>query len=317
MGRTLLFLNLLGTFLVVGCVKPVPQTAVKQTTAAPVEKPRFKVDAPLQRLTKGCETGHLQGCSRHQLLQRGQKELALLHQSQAKEMVPHLRIINGILNRVNAPPIARISTRPLDTNSWTDPSGTYPAQMVVRLQYDRGLNYLGSTALTDMKSVLAELDTVSRRQESEWRDVRSKFPRDLSLPREILEQRATVEVVVNLVDETVRLRLPGLLAQPFLKRNVSPWDVVAAHVVKEAGSPYKVVEEHRYRLASVFSIDASPSQIHITELAPQLDRAEFVSSIKPIDACKGLRGEVRYVRRDQKPALRASITAVSKAGGAR
>jgi hypothetical protein len=231
-------------------------------------------------------------------------------------MAHYLRTLNGILNRSNAPPTARISTRPLDTNGWTDPEGTYPAQMVVRLEYERGLHYLGDTALEDMRSVLATLKTLSRGHGLAWQQAKAKFPPGLSLPEELLAERVKMEVSVYLVDETMALELPGVLAREFLRRDVSPWDVVAAHVVKEAGSPYKVVEEHRYELESVFSI-SSGSSIQITELAPQLDRTEFVSSISPIDACKGLRGELRYVRRNQKPALRASITAVSKAGGAR
>lgn len=312
MSKMALFWVLLG----IGCVKPVPQTAVTQAKAVKVEKPPFVLDAPPERLTAGCETGHLEGCNRHQLLQRGQRDLALLHQNQTIEMIRHLHTLNGILNRSNGPPTARISTRPLDTNSWTDPEGIYPAQMVVRLEYERGLHYLGDTALKDIRSVLATLKTLSRGHGLAWQQAKKKYPRDLSLPEELLAERAKVEVTVVLVDETIAIKLPDVLAREFLRRDVSPWDAVAAHVVKEAGSPYKVVEEHRYELSPVFSI-SSGSGIQIVELAPRLDRTEFVSSISPIDACKGLRGELRYVRRNQKPALRASITAVSKAGGAR
>jgi hypothetical protein len=313
MGR--IFVAILGA-LAVGCIKPTPPAPVAQ--APQRAQPPFQYDPPPVALSPGCKTdrGDTTGCAKNSALLSAQRDLGRLHRTQMAQMAGSLKRVHSLLNRVDSQPVVHIALSPLKTSNWTNPEGRYPAELVLRMENGRGLDYLGSDAVDSMKSAMAALKQMSNTHSAEWRETKSNAPMGLVLPAELLAQRVLASVSVNLVDTTITFSVPKHLAQEYLVREVSPWDVVAAHVIQEAGIRFKVLGKHRHTLVPALTVTGS-SSFQIKEMRPARVKATFVSMIRPVDSCKGLRGEVRFVRRDASPALRAAFRPVPKTGGAR
>ena len=310
MGRVVFFMVL----VLSGCMKPVTPAPTPQASPKAVQKPPFAVDGLPPPLTAGCIAGadaNGAACARLDLLEDGQKTLERLHRQQSVEISAALQQVYGILNRPADKPAVRLSANPLDTNEWIDPLGSYPAILVLRVEYKRGLAYLqGVDAVQELKSALHQLDRTAELHRIQWRKQRNEFPRSMVIPEEIVRERQPIDVRVNFVDETRKLTLPAPLARQYLARETEPWDTVVAHV-----SNKKILHTHRHQLAVPLTITTG-ARIEITETDRRLDRVEFVSDVTPQEAC-GLVGELRFVPRDSTPPMRAKPQGVARSGGLR
>ena len=305
----LLLVGLLG-----GCMKPTTPLPSQAPAPQKAQKPPFEIDGLPPALTAGCfddADGDGSACDRLDLLEDGQKTLQRLHRQQTIEMTAALEKVHSIMNRPANTPTVRLSANPLDTTAWVDPMGVYPATLVLRIEYSRGLDYLrGSDTVDELKTALYQAKRLAETQKIQWRKQKNKFPRNIVLPDDLTRERATVAVRFNFVDETLNMTLPDRLARKHLSRETVPWDAVVAHV-----SNKEIVQPHRLQLASPLMIKAGGS-IEIVELSPSLDRREFVSRVTPQEAC-GLAGELRFVARDSTPPMRAKPQGVAQSGGGR
>jgi hypothetical protein len=290
-----------------GCVKQVgPEPAAES----------FKIDAPVVALNPSCATGGLAGCDTTQILKTAVGVMQDLHLAQMSEMSLALRSLEGVLNRKDSTPAARISAAKLSTDSWIDPEGTYPANLELRVQTTRGLESMGSNSVNDMKGALGQLVALAKAQKEKWDSTLKAQPAGLVLPDEIGEQRTLTPVNVKLDDSDFVFAVPQHLGEAHIGRSIAPWIAVSSHVITEPGMRYEVVHEHKQELTAALSVSGA-GPFNIVERRPGREVHNFTSEITPADACQKLRGELRFIRADAAVPLRASFRHISSTGGAK
>jgi hypothetical protein len=297
--------------LCAGCIKPQPPAQENIPSGVP-----FARDAPPQALGPGCLTDTLNGCDKARQMQQGVAGMWKLHRSQMAQMELSLRSLEGVLRRADSIPTARVSAPKLNANSWTDPDGKYPASLQVRVEYQRGLARMGTNTVRDMEGALAALKDLDKSHKRAWRASIKEVASGLILPKELLMERQYASVNAKLNHVNYSFDVPIHLGQKYIKRSVEPWVAVASHVITKPGVRYKAVAEHRKRLNPALFV-AGSGPFTIRELPPLRQKFEFSSKVKPIDACKELRGELRFVRADETLPLRVAFKAKPVSGGAR
>ena len=291
-----------------GCLKPVTSTA----TIEP-----FAIDGDPSPLNQSCSTDGLAGCETTQGLKNSVATMQALHDTQMTEMGNALRSLSGVLGRQDSTPIARVTALELSTDDWTDPEGSYPALLEVRIQNSRGLDRMGSNSVNDMNGALAALDTLSDTHAEQWKATLEAQPSGLVLPQSITDERAMSKVAGLLDNATYNFEVPSHLAVSHIKRDVAPWVMVASHVITEPGMQHAVVQEHQVQLTPAVAISAAPGAYAITEQKPSREIHKMTSMITPADACQSLRGELRYTRADAPVPLRADFRQSASNGGAK
>ncbi len=301
------FLLAMASILAAGCVKQAgPEPSIE----------KFSIDAAPEALNPSCSTGGLEGCETTQSLKAGVAAMQDLHDKQMSEMTTALSALSGVLNRKDSTPTARITAEKLSTDSWTDPEGSYPANLEVRIQNIRGLERMGENSVNDMKGALAALDKLATDHKEQWGTTLQSQPKGLVLPESLSEERATTQVTAALDDADYSFQVPSHLAGDHIQRDVAPWVVVASHVISEEGMKYEVVQEHRKQLTGAITVSGS-GPFTISELKPNRELHTFGSEVTPSDACQKLRGELRFTRADTPVPLRATFRDLSSNGGAK
>jgi hypothetical protein len=307
--------NLLVVIVVLslGCIKPQPTDQAQEYISSGVP---FARDAPPEALGPGCLTDTLNGCDKARMMEQGVADMWKLHRSQMAQMELSLRSLEGVLRRADSIPTARVSAPKLNANGWNDPDGKYPAPLQVRVEYQRGLDRMGANTVRDMEGALAALQDLDKSQKRAWRASIRSVPSGLVLPKELLMERQYSVVNAKLNHASYSFEVPIHLGQKYIKRSVEPWIAVASHVITKPGVRYKAVAEHRKQLNPAILVSGS-GPFSIKELPPLRQKFEFSSKVKPSDACKELRGELRFVRSDETLPLRVAFKAKPASGGAR
>ena len=140
-----------------GCAAPVqvkstrvmerPKTTIKAPTPKKVERPRGK-------LGNLCATSEIEGCAAAQAITEQVERYHVTHRQQMAELEKLLVEFARILNMPEAVPRAAIQAHNPDTGQWTEPQASYPVQITVRLDYDRGLERLGPLVPTLFEDAL-------------------------------------------------------------------------------------------------------------------------------------------------------------------
>jgi hypothetical protein len=237
------------------------------------------------------------------------------HAAQMKALEGLLQNIARLLSRPEAVPTASISAFSPDTTAWNDPDGIYPATMIVWFEYDRGLNRLGDTVEVDLKQALETLHVASQLANREWQELVTNAR--TTIPTAIAEARTAAQVSVQFVDKTFAFSIPGALAERYLKRDALPWEALVSHVITEGKLKHKRVKEHRLPVVPALTVVQQGLAVTITESPAQRDRKILKSQVPVGDFCKQLRGELRFVPRDQKLPMKAVFRRAAKKGGAR
>ncbi len=295
--------------LPVGCAKQVEPTPT-------VEILPFTIEKSDPALTPSCSTGDLEGCDANQALQAAMDAMKALHGRQMDEMGSSLSTLSELLNREDTPPTARITARPLSTDGWSDPQATYPAEMELRVQTERGLSRMGEGTEEALKAAIAATKELSKAHAEEWQTTLKDQPKGLALPKGLLAQRTPAEVVVKLDDGNHKLKVPAHLGAIHIRRTVAPWVAVASHVTTSPGNQYDPVHEHRVAFDGALAVSGKGPFL-IEEQKPSRSKHSLTSEITPGDACQNLRGEVRFIRADEALRMRAVFRDVAAAGGAK
>ena len=290
-----------------GCMKPkAPETG---TLAA------FNVDPPTPPLSPSCGTSNIAGCDNARALEQSIATMAALHDAQMAEMASALSSLQGVLSRPDTTPTANIQATPLKTKDWVDIEAEYPADLVVRFEAQRGLAYMGSNSVDDMNGALANLDRIAKQHEDQWDAALSAQPRGLVLPDEILEERVPTMVQATLTKSDYTFDVPLHLGKAYIKRQVTPWRALAAHVISEPGMQYEVLEQHTLTIDDAIAVVGN-GPFSITERDAYKTKTTVTSMILPTDVCDSLRGELRFVRAGQPVPVRAAFRVATNAGGA-
>jgi hypothetical protein len=297
-------------------------TSACATTAPPVRtsppKPFLKSPPP-GRLGASCVTLEVAGCSALDAMKGDTAAFHKTHAAQMKVLEGQLQSIARMLSRPEAVPTASIAAYSPDTTAWNDPDGIYPATMVVRFEYERGLNRLGKNVEFDLKQALEALSVSSQAASRDWQEL-VKGART-TIPDAIAAARTAALVSVQFVDKTFAFSIPAALAERYLRRDALPWEALVSHVITEGKLKHKRVKEHRLQIAPALTVvqQANPRglAVTITESPAQRDRKTLQSQVPVGDFCKKLRGELRFVPRDQKLSMKAVFRSAADKGGSR
>jgi hypothetical protein len=275
----------------------------------------FKMDPPPGQLGTTCATDTLGGCDRLQELQSKTTALRAVHAADMKKLKGLAKALGRLLSLPEAIPRATVVAEQPDTSGWVDPDGIYPAVLVVRLEYDRGLDRLGKKAWTDIIQAIDVLRETSELISKNWTRVAAES--GSKIPPEILAERRDALVTVQLAEGTTQFRLPMDLAANYLRREAVPWVVVASHVTTEGKLKHKMIQEHIMAIRPALEITqqrkGSAMAVTITESIPLRDRKVFQSEIAARDYCKKLRGELRFVPFGQMPPRKVEFRPVAGA----
>ncbi len=299
--------------LLAGCLP----SASKSPSRDRVDIPRvpFAIDPPLDPLNTSCLTSTLNGCDEARSLEDGIRAMTKLHKIQMGEVDTHLRTLSILLNRTDDIPSLRVTAPQLRTDGWVDPNASYPAPLELRMEAKRGLERMGPDTIEKMDAALTALEQQADTHRSAWNALIDLYPPGLVLPDSVLEERRYKSVNVALRHVRFQFDVPQHLGQRYIKRDVAPWVAVASHVITDAGVRYKAVGEHRKNLPTALTVSGKGPFV-ISESPETRGKWRYQSKIKPSDACKKLRGELRFVRADKAVPLRASFIR-KPAGGSR
>jgi hypothetical protein len=291
-----------------GCVKPAPPTTEGITP--------FTVDPAVPPLQASCATDSLAGCETTKSLLQAIATMKALHAKQMAEIETALSSLQGVLSRPDSTPSTNIQTVKLDTDTWTDVDARYPADLIVRMEQQRGLSYMGEKSVDDLNGALHHLKQTSEAHKSEWDSTLRAQPKGIVLPKELLAERASSSVSATLHDNKYNFDVPTHLGKKYIKRDVSPWVALAAHVISEPGMQYEVIYQHVLPLPDALSVTGQ-GPFTIVEHSPEKTKITKTSQILPSDVCESLRGELRYVRKGSPIPVRAAFRVDPNAGGAK
>jgi hypothetical protein len=212
--------------------------------------------------------------------------------------------------------MARVTAPKLDTSMWVDPDAKYPAELELRVQGPRGLVRMGPDMISDLDGALSRLETMADAHEAQWRSVAYEYPKGLVLPEKVLIERDYTQVVATLRHGTTTFEVPRHLGVKFIRRDVAPWVVHAAHVVTRSGMKYKALGDHRLKIAKALVVEGRGPFV-IQEGTAFRGKKVFQSNITPRESCQQLRGELRFVRADKTMPLRASFIPKNSEGGSK
>jgi len=278
--------------------------------------PPFRVDRPLKDLNTSCLTGTLNGCEVNSSIEAGIRALTALHEQQMVEAEQALRALSNVLSRADDVPMARVTAPKIDTSMWVDPDAKYPANLELRIQGPRGLERMGPDMISDLDGALSRLETMADSHEAQWRSVAYEYPRGLVLPEKVLIERDYTQVVATLMHGTTMFEVPRHLGVKYIRRDVAPWMVHAAHVVTRSGMKYKALGDHRLKIAKALVVEGRGPFV-IQEGKAFRGKKVFQSNITPRESCQQLRGELRFVRADKTMPLRTSFIPKSSEGGSK
>ena len=276
----------------------------------------FTVDPPTPPLTPSCATPGIAGCDDALALEQSIATMSALHDAQMAEMASALSSLKGVLDRPDSTPTANIQANPLKTKDWLDIEATYPAELVVRFEAQRGLAYMGASSVSDMHGALANLDRIADAHESQWDAALDAQPKGLVLPERISKERTPAPVKAELHDAEYNFEVPLHLGKAAIQREVSPWTALAAHVITEPGMHYEVLQQHALPIVDAVSVSGT-GPFSIKERPPYKDKKTVTSQILPKDVCDSLRGELRFVRSGQPIPVRAAFRVATNQGGAK
>jgi len=288
---------------------------MKAASPSGTETP-FAVDPPTPPLTPSCATPGIDGCGNARALQQSIATMSTLHEAQMAEMEGALSSLQGVLNRPDSTPTANIQASPLSVQDWLDIESTYPAELVVRFEAQRGLAYMGESSVDDMTGALVNLEQIAKAHAMQWQAALSQQPRGLVLPDKVIKERTLSTVTVQLTKATHKFQVPSILGRAYIKRDVAPWAALAAHVITEPGMHYEVLQQHRLPIADAIAISGT-GPFSIKERSPYKQKTKVTSAILPTDVCDSLRGELRFVRSSEPVPVRAAFRVANSEGGSK
>ena len=292
------------TTLMMGCLPTATKSPSRDRTNLPMEP--FEIDPPLEPLNLSCLTSTLNGCKEARTLEDGIRAMSELHKIQMVEVEASLRSLSSLLNRSEDIPFMRVTAPQLNTNGWVDPDAKYPAPLELRMESERGLSRMGPDTIEKLDSLLTAIEQQADTHRSSWNALIDLYPRGLVLPDSVLKERRYKTVNVALRHARFEFAVPQHLGQRYIKRDVAPWVAVASHVITVPGMRYKAVGEHRKQLPAPITVSGKGPFV-ISETPDARAKWTYRSEIQPADACKQLRGELRFVRADKAVPLRASF----------
>ena len=299
------------TPLSLGCLPGVSKSPTRDRSRIPMEP--FAIDPEPEPLNTSCLTSPLNGCDESKTLADGIRAMTNLHNLQMKEVDASLRSLSVLLNRADDIPSLRVTAPRLNTRSWVDPDATYPAPLELRMETERGLNRMGADSIDTLVDALIALEQQADTHRSSWNALIDLYPAGLVLPDSVTMERQYTRVHAALQHRSFKFSVPKHLGKKYIKRNVEPWVAVASHVITVPGMRYKAVGEHRQELPPALTVSGKGPFV-ISETPNARAKWEYNSFVKPSDACKQLRGELRFVRADKAVPLRASFARTSNGG---
>jgi hypothetical protein len=270
-------------------------------------------------LTVKCSSLKVGGCDALGAVQSEAAAFQSLHTTQMNMLEGLLQDISRMLSRSEIVPRANISAYSPNTDAWNDPNGIYPAKLAARFDYDRGLNRLNDISGLDLKQSLKTLREAAKAADKHWQELVNDSR--TQVPAAITDARTMAQVSIQFVDQAYTFSVPEPLAERYLKRDARPWDALVSHVITEDKLKHKRVQEHRLHLVPALTVvhqdSLSGLTINIVESPALRHRKDFHSQVHVGDFCKKLRGELRFVARDQRPPMKAIFRSTTKKEGAK
>jgi len=300
---------LLAMPLAIGCIKKKPDMPATPPTP-------FAVDN-FESLRRYCATGPLEGCDTVKALGLKEGSLRELHRQQVAEQRAVIRDILAVLERADAPPIARVTAVPLDPASWPDENAKATATLELRTEFLRGFESIGEHTEGRFDGLVGKLSKMIQTHDDAFDERMGSSPTTFVLPADLAAERAPVSMVSKTADETVALRVLSAAAEDLEFERPKPWAAIASFVITEDGLPYRAIASHRIVMDEAVKVKVIDAGIFIEERSASIVKYEKSSELPVSAVCDTLRGELRFTRTDEPLRLQASfVDADSAAGGA-